>query len=68
MKRDALIRRLRRYARIRDLVFDLDRGGGKGSHNRVRLGEAITTIQSGELSPFHVGRICRQLQVDLADL
>ena len=64
MKRDALIRDLRRYARIGELAFAIDTGSGKGSHYRVRLGEAVTTIQSGELSPLHVQRICKQLGID----
>lgn len=68
MTRDALIRALRRYARKRDIPFEVDTGSGKGSHYRARLAEAVTTIQSGELSPFLVQRICRQLKVDPADL
>lgn len=67
MKRDALIRALRKYARKQGLTLLVDEGSGKGSHYRVRLGEAVTTIQSGELSPFHVDRICRQLKVNPAD-
>lgn len=68
MKRDALIRALRRYARKQGLTLVVDEGGGKGSHYRARLGEAVTTIQSGELSPLHVDRICKQLKVNPADL
>jgi hypothetical protein len=68
VKRDALIRNLRRYARKHGSSFDVDVGAGKGSHYRVRLGQAVTTIQSGELSPFHVERICKQLRVDLKEL
>ena len=68
MKRDALIRSLRRYARKQDLSFDVDAGAGRGSHYRVRLGKAVTTIQSGDLSRFHVERICKQLKVNPADL
>ncbi len=68
MKRDALIRDIRRHARKRGLLFDVDAEAGKGSHYRVRIGDAVTTIQSGELSPFHVERICKQLQVNSDDL
>lgn len=68
MKRDALIRSLRRYAKKQGLPFDVDTGAGKGSHYRVRLGEAVTTIQSGDLSPLHVERICKQLKVNPADV
>lgn len=68
MKRDDLIRALRRYARKRGVPFDLDRARGKGGHCRLRVGEKVTTVQSGELSPFHVHRICDQLAIDPADL
>lgn len=68
MKRDALIRALRKYARKQGLTLVVDEGSGKGSHYRIRLGEGITTIQSGELDPFHVNRICKQLKVNPADL
>lgn len=61
MKRDDLVRALRRYARKNDLAFDLDKARGKGAHYRVRLGKHVTTIQGGELSPFHVKRICDRL-------
>lgn len=68
MKRDALIRDLRRYARNKDILFDVSRSGGKGSHYRVRLGDKVTTVQSGELGPFHVERLCKQLGIDPAEL
>ncbi len=59
---------LRRYATKRNLPFELDKAGGKGSHYRVRLGNQVTTVQSGELSPLLVNRICKQLGVDPADI
>lgn len=68
VKREALVRALRRYARAHGLPFDVDTGSGKGSHYRLRLGDCVTTIQSGELSPFHVRRICQQLQLNPADI
>ena len=66
MTRDALIRALRRYAKERELPFEVNKAGGKGSHYRVRLAGAVTTVQSGELSPPLVRRICKQLNVDPA--
>jgi hypothetical protein len=30
------------------------------------MGDAVTTVQSGELSPLLVNRICKQLGVDPA--
>ncbi len=68
MKREALIRELRRYAAKRKLLFEVDTAGGKGSHYRVRLGERVTTVQSGELSPLLVNRICKQLGIDPASI
>jgi hypothetical protein len=68
LKRDDLIRSLRRYARKRGFPFDLDKTGGKGGHYRLRVGDRITTVQSGELTPFHVTRICKQLAIDPADI
>jgi hypothetical protein len=66
VKRDALVRALRHYAAKKSLPFELDKASGKGSHYRLRLGEAVTTIQSGELTPPLVARICKQLGVDPA--
>ena len=66
MKRDALVRSLRRYATKQNLAFELDKAGGKGSHYRLRVGDAVTTVQGGELSPLLVNRICKQLGVDPA--
>lgn len=68
MKREALIRALRKYARKRDLPFELEKARGKGAHYRVRVGARFTTLQSGELSPFHTNRICQQLEIDPAEL
>jgi len=61
MQRDALIRELRKIARERGLVFEVFENSGKGSHYRVKLGDRITTIQSGDLSKLHVRSIMKQL-------
>ncbi|MCC0809345.1 hypothetical protein FPV16_24635 [Methylobacterium sp. W2] len=66
MKREALIRDLTAYARKHNLSFKVDKVGGKGSHYRVTLGDETTTVQSGELSPFLVRRIRKQLKVNPA--
>jgi hypothetical protein len=63
--RDAFLRHLRRYAAKQGLPFDVMHGRGKGTHYRVRLGDRVSTVQSGELSPFHVERICKQLGIDM---
>ncbi|MFG5120893.1 hypothetical protein [Methylorubrum sp. POS3] len=66
MKREALIRDLRKYARSHGLDFEVYEARGKGSHYLVRLGDAVTTIQSGELAPQQVRTIKRQLKVNPA--
>jgi hypothetical protein len=66
MTREQLIQALRRNARKNKINFQVDTKKGKGSHYRVRLGERVTTVQSGDLSPFQVRRICEQLGVDPA--
>ena len=66
MKREQLIQRLRKYARARQLTWELDKSGGKGSHYRLKLGGTVTTIQSGELTPFHIKRLLDQLKIDPA--
>ena len=54
------------HARAHGLDFQVDTARGKGSHYLVKLGDAVTTIQSGELSPQHVKTIKRQLKVNPA--
>ncbi|MGY2050773.1 hypothetical protein [Methylobacterium sp. JK268] len=68
MKRDALIRKLRAYARKHELRFELDMVRGKGSHYVAYLDDRTTVIQSGELDRLQVKRICDQLAVDPASL
>ncbi|WP_018260289.1 hypothetical protein [Methylobacterium sp. WSM2598] len=64
MKRDDLIRDLRRYARKNGLDFEVDKRGGTGSHYKIRVGDKFTILQSGELDPYKVQRICKQLSID----
>lgn len=61
MKREALIRELRSLARKQNKEFVVFTDRGKGSHYRVRFGDKITTIQSGELSNLKVATIKKQL-------
>jgi len=63
MKREALIRELKKYARKNSLRLTVVKTKGKGSHYRVYLGEKATTIQSGELKPLLVKTIKKQLGV-----
>ena len=61
MKREQLLRILRAEAKSLNLEFELDKVAGKGSHYRLRIGSRISTVQSGDLSPFQVRRIRRDL-------
>ncbi len=64
MNREALIRELRKLAREQDKIFEIFTNRGKGSHYRVRFGDRMTTIQSGELSNLHVRTIRKQLGIE----
>jgi hypothetical protein len=64
MKREALIRELRALARERNESFEVFTDKGKGSHYRVRFGDRLTTIQSGDLSRLMVRTIRKQLGID----
>lgn len=64
MKREALIRELRKLARETGKRFEVIERRGKGSHYRVYFGDRSTTIKSGELKPGYVKLIKVQLGVD----
>lgn len=64
VNRDALIRELRKLARQQGKDFEVFTNRGKGSHYRVKFGDKMTTIQSGELTPLHVRTIMKQLGID----
>ena len=64
MKRDDLIRELRKIAKERGVTFTVTENRGKGSHYRVKLGNKRTIIKSGELNPIYVRLVKKQLGVD----
>ncbi|MCW4114760.1 hypothetical protein NPA31_007260 [Aurantimonas sp. MSK8Z-1] len=64
MKREALIRELRKVARESGIEFQVFENNGKGSHYRVRFGTKTTTLKSGDLTPTYVKLVKRQLGVD----
>ena len=64
MKREALIRELRRLSRKQGKTFNVETNRGKGKHYRVRFGDRLTTVQSGELSALRVNAIRQQLGID----
>ncbi len=63
MNREQLIRALRKYARKRDIPFELMKDRGKGGHFLVEVGAKRTIVQD-KLSPLHVERILKQLEID----
>lgn len=63
MKREALIRALRALARKQNQTFEVFTDWGKGSHYRIRLGDRLTTVPSGDLSELMVKTIKKQLGV-----
>ena len=64
MKRDQLIRELRKFARKQGKPFEVFKGDGKGAHYRVTLDGKITTIKSGEMTPLYVEIIKKQLGIE----
>ncbi|MBA9083516.1 MULTISPECIES: hypothetical protein [Bartonella] len=64
MKREALLRELRKEARKRDIHhYSEALDTGKGSHCLVTFGDKTTVIKSGELTPLYVKIIKKQLGV-----
>jgi hypothetical protein len=64
MKRDVFLRLLRREARDSRIDFRVEKSIGKGSHYRVSFGARFTTVQGGELTPFMMRRIRKQLGLE----
>ena len=64
MKREALIRELRKLARKQGKRFEVVTGRGKGSHYQVYFGDRTTTVKSGELRPGYVQLIKTQLGIE----
>ena len=67
MKREQLIRALRRYARKSGVPFSVNTKRGDGSHYIVEVGGERTTLQSA-LNPGRIERALKQLKIDPADL
>lgn len=61
MKREQLIRKFRQEARNKGLAFAVNMARGKGGHCMVTVGDRITVIPSGEISPTFEKLIRRQL-------
>jgi hypothetical protein len=63
VKREDLIRELRKLARKHNVHFRVLPGRGKGSHYRIEFAERWTIVQAGELKPMQVQRIRKQLGI-----
>lgn len=64
MKREQLIRELRKIAKETGQDLEIFEDKGKGSHYRVKFNGKLTTIKSGELTPGYVRLIKKQLGID----
>lgn len=64
LKREALLRELRKEARKRGIEFETMMNRGKGGHCLVRAGDRQTTLKSGELTPTYVRLVRKQLGLD----
>lgn len=64
MKRDQFLRDIRKEAKARGLDLEVFEDRGKGSHYRLRLGERMSTVKSGDLSPMYVRLVRKQLGLD----
>jgi len=61
MEREKFIRQLRKEAKAEGLRFEIDRKLGKGSHYRLRVGNRLATVKSGDLSPVYMRMVRKQL-------
>ena len=64
------LRKLRRYGRRQNLAVRFDPALGKGSHGRVWLGEAYTTLKDRkkDLGPGLLKAMCHDLGLEADDL
>ena len=67
MNSRAFIRKVRRHARRHNLAFRFDARKGKGSHGRLYLGEKLTTVKYGTISPGLASKMLRDLGIDPED-
>ena len=67
MTRNELLKRLKRYARRNGLRLEVT-NDGKGSHQRVHLGNRTSHLQYGEIPPRTLHDILRQLGLRRKDL
>lgn len=61
MKREQLIQKFRKEAKDKGHVLTVDMSRGKGGHCLVTVGERVTVIPSGDISPTFEKIIRKQL-------
>lgn len=61
MRRGQFITRLRSHARRHNLLIEVDKRRGKGSHITVIVAGRETIVKSGELKPGYVQLLLKQL-------
>ena len=62
------VRRIRRHARRTRQEFQLDQAGGKGSHEKLYLGDRRTIVKHGEIPKPLPKSMLKQLGVTEEDL
>lgn len=68
MKREDLIRKLKKLARKNGIYCSFDAAHGKGGHGMLSWNGKKTTVPSGELKTSTLLAILKQIQVDKNDL
>ena len=67
MKGTEFIRRARRYARKTEQPYRFEAGHGKGSHGRLYIGAAFTTVKRSEIAPALFAEMLKQLNIRKED-
>lgn len=63
MKGNEFISRVKKYAKVKDRDFLVDKSRGKGGHTMVKLGKRKTTVKSGEIGTGLLNAMLKQLEI-----
>jgi len=63
MKRKAFISRAKKYAKVRNIDFLVDKSRGNGGHTMIKLGKHRTTVKSGEIGTGLLNTMLKQLEI-----
>lgn len=61
------IKRAKRYAKRTGQDFRFEPAHGKGSHGRLSIGEAFTTVKRSEIPPGLFNAMLKQLKIKKED-